>query len=135
MILTFSPENENENPVHCRYNLLEAKAYQLSFSASSLGKFSREFLKLFHFNQAAKNEDLKRSNQLAKLYFNWKFDKVAKIKSLSSFLAFKVSSSFPANQRPLTHLSLAIGPVWQISLDVEDVSVFYGYTGKCTIDL
>ena len=71
---------------------------------------------------------------MAKLYFNWKFDKVAKIKSLSSFLAFKVSSSFPANQRPLTHLSLAIGPVWHISLDVEDVSVFYGYTGKCTID-
>ena len=43
---------------------LKQKHANFSFSASSLEISSREFQKFFHFNHAAKNIGLKRSNQL-----------------------------------------------------------------------
>ena len=36
---------------------------------SSLANSSREFLKFFHFNRAAKNKGFKRNNQVVKLDF------------------------------------------------------------------
>ena len=56
----------------CRYNFLEAKHTNFSFSASTLGNSSGELLKLFYYNCAAKNKGLRRSNQLAKLRFKRK---------------------------------------------------------------
>ena len=108
-----------------RCNFLGANHTNFSFSANSLGNSSWKFLKFFYFHRA-KNKGLKQSNELVKLLSNRKFRNDRKINSLSLFLAFKVSSSFPSNQKPLT---VKTGNLYRVApfLKKEDVSVFCGF--------
>lgn len=109
-----------------RCNFLGANHANFSFLANSLRNSGWKFLKFFYFNRAAKNKGLKRSNELVKLLSNRKFREDRKINSLSLFLAFKVSSSFPSNQKPLT---VKTGNLYRVApfLKKEDVSVFCGF--------
>ena len=84
---------QNENPT----SKFVATIFSKNFSVSSLGNYSLEFLKLFHFDSSTKYKGIIRSNQLIKLNLPEKFGDVKKIESF----AFKVISLFPPNQGPL----------------------------------
>lgn len=71
---------QNENPT----SKFVATIFSKYFSVSSLGNYSLEFLKLFHFDSSTKYKGIIRSNQLIKLNLPEKFGDVKKLNLLHS---------------------------------------------------
>ena len=109
----------------CRYNFLEAKNANFSFSASSVGSRASEVLSFLTTQRKVRG--LKRSKKQVKLYFKiCNFLIVFGVQNVL-FLSFKLKTCNKKKSvnSPRVALYLRTG---------EDLSIFSGYTGKYTID-